>query len=405
MENVEELLQYAVENGMIDTLQIRKQIEMNKREELLKKHVYQIYQTKSHKWATYLPDRDKKRVQRVRNTREEIEDLVVEYWKAQMQNPTIQEVFDEWNDRRLSLQKIAKSTHMRNQVIFRKHYAEFGKRRIKDIREDEITDFLEEQIPKYQMTSKAYANLKSITKGFLLRAKKRKLIDFKITDVISEMDVTDQTFRKVIKEDYEEVFSEEETYRILKYLMDNMDVMNTGIILLFITGMRVGELVALKHEHIQDNVIKIRGTETQYKGEDGKYVYEVKPYPKSAAGVRSIVIPRDYMWICGVISKMNPFGEYIFTRPDGQRIPEYSIRSRLKRICKKLGIYVKSPHKIRKTYCTILLDNHVDNKTVMEQMGHADINCSESYYHRNRKSIDDKMRIISAIEEFQLSAV
>lgn len=76
------------------------------------------------------------------------------------------------------------------------------------------------------------------------------------------------------------------------------------------------------------------------------------------------------------------------------------MRMRLKRICKKRNIYHKSSHKIRKTYGTILLDNHIDNKLIMSQMGHTDIACTENHYHRNRKSLDKKSEIISNIPDF-----
>ena len=39
-----ELLKYAIENGMIDPALVQERIEMHKREELLKKHPYKIYQ-------------------------------------------------------------------------------------------------------------------------------------------------------------------------------------------------------------------------------------------------------------------------------------------------------------------------------------------------------------------------
>ena len=50
----DELLKYAVENGMIDLLYVQEQIEMNKRKELLEKHPYKIYQGKDGKWHTYV---------------------------------------------------------------------------------------------------------------------------------------------------------------------------------------------------------------------------------------------------------------------------------------------------------------------------------------------------------------
>ena len=49
-----ELLKYAVENGMINTALVQEKIEMQKREELLNKHPYKIYQGKDGKWYTYL---------------------------------------------------------------------------------------------------------------------------------------------------------------------------------------------------------------------------------------------------------------------------------------------------------------------------------------------------------------
>ena len=74
-------------------------------------------------------------------------------------------------------------------------------------------------------------------------------------------------------------------------------------------------------------------------------------------------------------------------------------RRRLERVCNRLGIVKKSPHKIRKTYGSILLDNHVDNRLIMGQMGHTDIRCTETHYHRNRRSVQQKIQIVSAIPE------
>lgn len=73
---------------------------------------------------------------------------------------------------------------------------------------------------------------------------------------------------------------------------------------------------------------------------------------------------------------LNSFGEYVFTDNDGKRITINCIRRRQERNCRKLGIYRKSLHKIRKTYGTILLDHNIDNCLIMEQMGHTDIACT-----------------------------
>ena len=56
--NVNAVLQYAVEHDMLDVQYVQDQIEMLKREELLKKHPYKIWQGKDGKWRTYLPDKE-----------------------------------------------------------------------------------------------------------------------------------------------------------------------------------------------------------------------------------------------------------------------------------------------------------------------------------------------------------
>ena len=395
-------MKYAIEHDIIDPSSIFERMEMEKRNEFLKKHPYAISQSKSGKWLTYLPGDGGKRIQRVRNTKKEIEDIVVKYWKEQEENPTLKEIFDEWNDRRLVLKKISPSTHLRNRQVFKRHYESFGKKRIRNITPEMVEDFLEEQIPEHDLTAKAFANLKYITKGFLKRAKKRKFISFNVDELFGDLDTSDTDFRKVIKEDFQEVFDEEEMPAMVDYLKENLDSKNMGILLMFISGIRVGELVALKQDAIEGNTIKIRRTETRYVL-DGKYTYGVKEYPKSDAGVRTVVIPNDYVWLCSKIKQINPHGEYVFLNDSGSRMTTNCIRKRLFQNCQKLGIYQKSPHKIRKTYGTILLDNNVDNRMIIGQMGHSDISCTETHYHRNRRTIDKKSEILSSIDDFKTS--
>lgn len=403
MENKDELLQYALEHDMIDMSYVQEQVNMIKRKELLEKHPYKIWQGKDDKWYTYLPDEEKGRLLKKRKTEKEIEDIIIEYWKKQLENPTIEEVFNEWNDRRLELKKISDSTHLRNVHIFKRHFPEFGKQRIKSISQKDIEDFLEEQIPKYDLTAKAFSNLKTITRGFLKRAKKRELINFNVESLFQELDTSDSDFKKVIKEDYEEVFNEEEMPKMVEYLTSNLDMFNMAILLMFVTGARIGEVVTLKHSDFDGCACNIRRTETRFK-RDGKYVYGVKDFPKTQAGVRTVVIPSEYEWLVRKIQALSPSSEYVFVK-NGKRIHTQSIRLRLERICVKLGIYKKSPHKIRKTYGSILLDNNIDRRIVIGQMGHTNILCTEDHYHRNRRSIEKKSEIISAIPEFQADLI
>ena len=393
--NVNAVLQYAVEHDMLDVQYV--QIEMLKREELLKKHPYKIWQGKDGKWRTYLPDEEKGRSMKKRNTEAEIKNIVAEYWKEKTENPTVRELYDEWITDKLKRQEIVKETRDRYNRQFDESLQEFGKRRIKTIEEFDIEDTILNAIYEHDLTAKGYSNLRTLFYGIFKRAKKKKMIDFSITEVIADMDISKKSFRKVIKTDEELVFSEDETAKVTNYIMESdLDILNLGILLYFKSGARPGELVALKREDVMGRVLHIRRTEIFYKGDDGKNVYEVRDFAKTAAGIREVILPSSAEWVLKEIRKRNPFGEYLFEK-NGGRIRTYTFTSRLKTICRKLGIVNKSLNKIRKTYGTILLDSGVEESLVIAQMGHTDIKTTKRYYYRNRKNLQQKSEVIDKV--------
>ena len=375
---------------------------MTKRKELLSNHPYKIWEGTNGKWYTYLPDENKGRVLKKRSSKKDIEDIVVIYWDEAINSPTIKDIFYEWNDYRLELNKISKSSHTRLEQVFKRHYSTFGKKHIRDVTENEFIEFLERQIPEHSLSAKAFASLKTITKGILKRAKRKKLISYTPEDVLFQLEISNNEFQKNIKEDYEEVFNEEETSIAIKYLKDNLDIRNSAVLLMFITGARIGEIVALKSEdvNVEKNTIRIRRIETRYK-ENNKTIYTVKMFSKTQAGNREIVVPSNYQWLLRDLKAYSENKEWIFMEKN-KRLTTLLIRKRVYKMCKDTNIYKKSPHKIRATYDTILLDAHLDKRFIKDQMGHSDITTSEKYYHRNRKSIEKKSEIINSISEFAL---
>lgn len=395
-------MQYAVENGMIDLAYVREQIEMNKRKEVLDKHPYKIWQGKDGKWYTYLPDQEKGRMLKKRSTKQRIEQVVIDYWREQLDNPTVEEVFTEWNDRKLELKKISEATHLRNRQIYKRHFGEFGQRKIKSITPEEVEEFLEEQIPEHNLKAKAFSNLKTVTRGMLKRAKKRKLISFNVTEIFDDLDVSDRDFAPTIINMEEEVFDESEMPEVIEWLEgQKKTLLNLGILLMFVTGVRIGELSAFKWEDWDGCAFHIHRTETRYQDASGKFIYDIKEYPKTPAGVRSAVVPPHCKWIVKEIRKLNPFGTFVFER-NGTRIKTYSFRRKLYRICKKLEITQKSPHKVRKTYASILLDNQIPDKNIIELMGHTDITCTKEFYSRDRRSNEKKAELLDTIPEFRI---
>lgn len=170
---------------------------------------------------------------------------------------------------------------------------------------------------------------------------------------------------------------------------------------MFKTGVRIGELSALRVCDICDYTVSIHATETRFKDKNGKVHYDVKEFPKSEAGVRVrfAILPDRYRWILDKVLQINPNGTFLFEK-NGKRIKTYSFRKRLEYICSdKLHMKPKSPHKIRKTYGTILLDGNVKESTILDTMGHADLNCTKSHYYFDRSGIEDMRKELDALAE------
>ena len=102
---------------MIDLAYVQEQIEMNKRKELLKKHPYKIWEGKDGKWYSYFPDEENGRIMRKRKYKNDIEDLICEYWREKAENPKIVEIFNEWIYIKLEYKEIQKGSKLETTTI------------------------------------------------------------------------------------------------------------------------------------------------------------------------------------------------------------------------------------------------------------------------------------------------
>ncbi len=71
------LLQYAIENGMLDEDAIYQQIKMKEREQILALNPYKPYQSGG-SWYVYLPG-DEKRILKKRKSLKELEDVIISF--------------------------------------------------------------------------------------------------------------------------------------------------------------------------------------------------------------------------------------------------------------------------------------------------------------------------------------
>ena len=380
-------MKYALENGIINLDTIQKQAEMNERKKYLDMHDSKIWQSTDGKWYTYLPDLDKKRKLIKRKSESEIKDAIVKYYKNSETDMTISDVFDSWIDKKLQRREIQKQTYDRYKRDFDRFYSfrKFGNRKIRYVDEDSLEDFVISSIVENNLTSKAYSNLRTITKGIFLHGKKKGNTNLNINNFFDDLDLSSKIFSKSSKKDSDNVYSEEELLKIIEELNKSQKIVHLGVLLAVYTGMRVGEIVALKWEDIHTDYIHINRRQVRYKDDNNVDVYEIKDSAKTEAGTRDVVIIPQVRKILKDARRINPFTEYIFEK-NGKPVSIHALSMVLYRTCDKLEIKRKGMHALRKTYATRLINAGVDEAIITFQMGHVDFRTTKDYYYYNDKS-------------------
>lgn len=389
-------LKTPLQNDIITDAYVEELMNKQKRQKILSEHCFEIYQEKSGKWATYVPSIAKGRVLKRKNTREELEDDIVEYY-MKYKNISIHQVFDMWVQEKYEYSEIQKQTLDRYNSDYERYFSGtlFDTLDIAEVTEEDIEKFIKTCIRDNQLTPKAYSGVRTMIRGIFKYAKKRKYTNISITNFFGDLELSRKIFRRKKKIDNEQVFTDKEVRMIKDYVFDHLTLKGLGVLLVFYTGLRVGELAALKRDDWHGNYLNVERTEIRYKGDDGKYEFEVRDNTKTEAGDRTIFLNSEAVNILKHIRLLNPFGEYLF-ETDGERIKAHNFANTIYRICERIDIKRRSIHKARKTFGTKLINADVDDRLVILQMGHTDISCTKNYYYYNNKEESEARQILEA---------
>ena len=396
-----DLLNYAVENGIVDINTIRANIEMNERQRFLKMHESRIWEGKDGRWATYLPDRTKDSGRRLikKATEKEVEDCVINYYKETENKIFIDDVFKAWIKSKIDYGEILPQTLDRYETDFHRFFDghKISKVEFRFITEDMLEDFIKSTIHEKKLTSKAWGNLRTIINGIFKYAKKKKHTTISITEFMGDLEISPKSFERRFFTDEESVFTDDEIDKIVGYINQNdPSLINLGIVFAFQTGLRAGELAALKYSDLDGNVLNVSKTEIRYKDEvTRKYVFEIRGFTKGSDGFRKVILTEQALDTFKRIKRMNPFSDDLFVR-NGERIKGKAFTVKLYKICEYVGIRKRSLHKARKTYGTKLLNAGIDEKLIEKQMGHTSINTTKGFYYFNNRDVEEATRLISS---------
>lgn len=140
--------------------------------------------------------------------------------------------------------------------------------------------------------------------------------------------------------------------------------------LLYATGLRVSELVSIEIKNINfsEKTIKVLG-----KGSKERIVF----FGEYASEVLCFYLNKSR---CVLLDKNK--NDYLFLNNKGNKITSRSVEMIIKKAIDNLAIKNKvTPHTIRHTFATHLLNNGADIKSVQELLGHESLSTTQIYTH------------------------
>ena len=386
------ILNNACQNGIIDMARIKELMVKADREKYLKQHKYAIYMDNKGNWSTRLPKPGGGRIKKTYKSREKLEEVIIAHYKELESSSvvTVENAFHLWIEEKLQLDGTKKQTIDRYSTDFTRYFDNTNilKMNVSDVTEDMLKLFIRETIREKQLTNRQYKGLKTLINGIFKYAKDHHYTDISISSFFGDLSIPKTAFRKSVKKDKDDVFTEEELGKIREWIYGHQSMTNLGILLVMNTGLRLGELVALKWKDVDGDFLHVHRTQERYKGESGEYIFNVRDSGKTDAADRRVYLNKEAKDTLHRIRLKNPFGEWILEKK-GNRMVSDSFDNTLYYICDRAGIKRRSMHKLRKAYATKLIDAGVSESVITAQMGHNDIQTTRQYYYRNNKTDDE----------------
>ncbi len=189
-----------------------------------------------------------------------------------------------------------------------------------------------------------------------------------------------------------QVFSKEEQNKLLDYLTTDVDGYKLGIIICMFTGIRLGEICALKSEdvNLSRRTITVNHTVQRIKIENLNSKTElVISSPKTVNSYRIIPIC-DFLF--SILDKYMPDTIYVV---NGSKLMEpRTYQYYFQRLLTNLSVETKKFHSLRHTFATNCIINGMEPKCLSEILGHSDIKTTlNKYVH---PSMEQKMRQINS---------
>lgn len=408
---------------MIDLAYVQEQVEMKKREEILKRHQYSIWHNdKEDVWYSYLPDDSKsnnrKKIKRKR--KRDLEEAIYDYYLS-VQNESektvkpkdlsVESMFYEFMKHKTN--EVNSGTVKRMMADWTRFYEpekEFIAISVQNLTKIDVDDFFNAVLGKHNLKKKAFYNMCGILKQTL-----EYVVDAEYIEKNPyRIKVNKKKFASSSKKP-----SDKEVYQAGEkdLLMDEMErrlknnPSNTAplaVMLDFELGTRKGEILAICKSDIIDNRIHIHRQlveefDTSNLNNMKSKGFQVVDYTKSEDGDRWLPLTEQAKRIIKRIEAINEeyghqYKDFLFVR-DGRCLTPDAVDTQIRRGCEYIGIPVKTMHKIRKTYASTLLHNGVNLSIVKDMLGHADESTTLKHYIYNiEDNTETDNKVLNALD-------
>lgn len=242
-------------------------------------------------------------------------------------------------------------------------HSDFGKTPIQEITAKDIKIFLNDNINYSDSTLKKIYQLLGQT--FKRAIERNYILKNPITYEEARKPKSSQKQSRV------EALSIDEEKKLISALSNETSLYKSIILLMLFSGMRVGEVLALKWSNITDNYIDVKQSLT--KDENGQVI--IGNETKTENSIRQIPLNNILNEIIVAIPKSNN-SEFIF-----QNITPRMVHSFLTKFnatnCIKSNIH---PHMLRHTYATRCIEAGMNIKVLQKRLGHKNIQTTLDTY-------------------------
>ena len=401
----EELIAVITTSGIMESeSELCDAITDMKRQKLLAMHNDTIWLGKDGRYRTHIRDKTTgKRRLIARSTREGVEDALCEHYREMITDPTVEDVFKDWIDGKVEFAEISEPTRIKYMTEFKRFFEKsgFGTRHVKTVTEEDLVRFVKSEITTEKLTDKTFAGLKILLRGIFKHAKAKGYTSVSIATFFEDLEIGRNAFAKKVTDPRLEVLHEDEIPLVKSFLDERGNVWDLGLLLGLQTGVRVGELSALRWEDWDGRTLKIRRTEAKAE-QNGKQIIVVKEIPKTDAGMRNVILTDSGIDTLGKIKALysgTEAGDWVFRGRKKQRIRGNTFNKHLDLCLKALNLEHRTTHKLRKTYCTELKEGGADDTVVQRQLGHNNMSTTLKYYiFGNRSEENQRQQVEDAIK-------